>query len=488
MMAAASYTDFLQSKLLVVPNAGKDVPADQINPHLFPFQQALTRYALRKGRSACWASTGLGKTRIALAFAEHAAERVLMLCPLAVAHQTIREGEKVGVPVTYARRQDQSAREGVTVTNYEMMDGFDAAAFGAVILDESSILKAQDGKTKTRLIEKFRNTPYKLCLTATPAPNDREELCNHAEFLGVMTRQEMLSAFFIHDDAGWRLKRHGQSAFYRWLASWGMTINKPSDLGFSDAGYDLPPLEIEPVFVDTDYTPAGKLFALDLKGVTERASVRRGTLRARVDTALTQIQAEPAEPWLCWYGLLEEGRELKKALGAEAVFVEGSLSPEEKEARLLQFLNGEARVLISHPLIAGFGLNLQHCARMSFVGLGDSYEQYFQCIRRSWRFGQTRPVKVFIVLSEPERPIYENVLRKEREAHDLAVELVAHVKEFEREEILAINPKQTYRPERPMKLPGWLTSPAGTPHLPAHRQTGQCIQISAADHPGPAQS
>jgi hypothetical protein len=460
-MAAAPYEQFLQSKLLVVPNAGKDVPEARINSHLFPFQQALTRYALRKGRSACWASTGLGKTRIGLAFAEHAAARVLMLCPLAVAYQTVREGEKVGVPVTYARHAAQAAREGVTATNYEMMDNFDAADFGAVILDESSILKAQDGKTKARLIEKFRNMPYKLCLTATPAPNDREELCNHAEFLGVMTRQEMLAAFFLNNDEGWRLKRHGQQAFYRWLASWGMTINRPSDLGFSDAGYDLPPLTIEPIFVDTDYTPAGKLFALDLKGVTERASVRRGTLRARVDTALEQIRAEPLEPWLCWYGLLEEGRELKKALGSEAVFVEGSLSPEEKEARLLQFLNGEARILVSHPLIAGFGLNLQHCARMSFVGLGDSYEQYFQCIRRCWRFGQEREVRVSIVLSEPERVIYENVLRKEREASELAAELVAHVKEFEREEILAINPKQSYQPGRPMELPRWLTSAAG---------------------------
>lgn len=454
----ADYQEFLASKRLIAPDAGRDIPEARLNPHLFPFQKALARFALRKGRSACWASTGLGKTRICLAWAEHAAERVLLLCPLAVAQQTVREGERIGIPVTYARSQEQAAPHGITATNYELVDRFSADFFDGVALDESSLLKSQDGRTKQKLIEKFRRTPAKLCLTATPAPNDREELANHAEFLGVMTRAEMLACFFRNtDDEGWRLKRHAQAAFYRWLASWAVAMNHPRDLGFAQAGYDLPPLRILPQFIETDAQPADRLFFESLKGVTERASVRRATVADRYAAVLEQMQAEPWEPWLCWYGLLEEGRALKREFGDEAVFVEGSLKPEEKERRLMAFVNGEARVLITHPKLAGFGLNLQHCARMMFVGLDDSFESYFQCIRRCWRFGQQRPVNVHVVLAEPQRVIFENVQAKEREAGILSAELVANAAEFEREEMgMSSDRRDTYAAAREMRLPGWL--------------------------------
>lgn len=458
-MAAANYTDFLQSKQLIVPNAGVTVAEEAINPHLFPFQKALVKWSLRKGRAAIFSTTGTGKTRMQLAWAEKAADRVLILAPLAVAKQTVREGEKMGILATYARSQEQAAARGITITNYEMLHCFDPEAFGAVVLDESGILKSYDGKTRTLLIETFRQTPMRLCCTATPAPNDISEIANHAEFLGVMSRQEMIAAFFINRSAGkdLQLKRHGREHFYRWLASWGMSLNKPGDLGYSDEGYNLPGLEIIPHFVETDFVPEGRLFAMDLKGVTERASVRRGTLQTRIDAAVEIMRQEPAEPWLCWYGLIDEGRWLSRCWGEDGVFVEGSLAPEEKEARLLAFVDGRARALISHPLIAGFGLNLQHCARMIFVGLGDSYEQYFQCIRRCWRFGQTRPVKVHIVLSEMERIIFENVLRKEREALAMSAELVRHVAQFERAELAPVREKSVYRAEREMILPRWLS-------------------------------
>lgn len=426
-----NYDTFLASKRLVVPSSGIDV-AD-LHPALFPFQRDMTRWALRKGRAAIFADTGLGKTLMQLAWAQHAGKRVLILAPLGVARQTVREGERWGIEVRYCR-SGKDARDGITITNYEMLQHFDPAEFDAVVLDESSILKNFEGKTRSALIAAFRDTPMRLCCTATPAPNDIAELANHAEFLGVLTRAEMLASFFVHDDEGWRLKGHAREPFYRWLASWGMSLKRPSDLGYSDLGYDLPDLRIQPEIVDTEYTPPGQLFATTLKGVGDRAAVRKATMGDRVERAAALIAAEPDEPWIAWCGLNDEGRTLAELIPG-AVLVEGQQSPEEKADALERFAAGEIRVLVTKPSIAGFGLNFQHCARMVFVGLGDSYETYYQSIRRCYRFGQTRDVRAYIVLTEPEEAIYANVLRKEREAESTAAELLRHVAAFEREEI-----------------------------------------------------
>jgi DNA modification methylase len=427
------YTAFLESKRLVVPSAGVDVAADALHSALFPFQRDMVRWALRKGRAALFADTGLGKTLMQLAWAQHTGRRVLILAPLGVARQTVREGERWGIPATY-RRDGSSAGDGITITNYEMLPHFDPAAFDAVVLDESSILKNFEGKTRSALIAAFRETPMRLCCTATPAPNDTAELANHAEFLGLMSRAEMLASFFVHDDNGWRLKGHAREPFYRWLASWGMHLKRPSDLGYSDLGYDLPPLHIQPEIVDTDYAPAGQLFATTLKGVGDRVAVRKATLKDRVKRAAELIRREPSEPWIAWVGLNDEGRDLA-ALIPNAVLVEGSQSPDEKADALEAFASGRTRVLITKPTIAGFGMNFQHCARMVFVGLGDSYETYYQSIRRCYRFGQAREVDAHIVLSEPEDAIYANVLRKEAEAESTGTELLRHVANFEKEEI-----------------------------------------------------
>jgi hypothetical protein len=457
----SDYQAFLASKRLVVPSCGRTVADGEIHASLFPFQRALVRWAVRKGRAALFAGTGLGKTRMQLEWARLTGERALVLAPLAVAQQTVREGRALSLDINYCREQADAPAEGIAVTNYERLEKFDPSAFGAVVLDESSILKSFSGTTKKALIASFRDTPYRLCCTATPAPNDVVELCNHADFLGIMPQAEMISTFFTprgveNSHAGqYRLKSHAREAFYRWLSSWAMALNRPSDLGFSDAGYCLPPLSVEPVFVDTDFVPAGRLFTDRLQGVTERAAVRRATLAGRVAAMLDRIDAD--EPWVIWYGLLDEGRGIAAALGDQATLVEGSLPAEEKETRLLAFLAGEKRVLISHPQIAGFGMNLQHCARMGFIGLSDSFEQYFQCLRRCWRFGQTREVKAWIVLSEPERVVYENVLAKEREASAMAEQLLQHVAGLEREEIEGIAQAENYRPEEPLRLPAWIT-------------------------------
>lgn len=418
-------------------------------------------------------NTGLGKTLMQLEWARHAGDRTLILAPLAVAQQTVAEGAKWGYTVTYARKGDDApARGGIVITNYEMMTHFDPDHYGAVVLDESSILKAFEGKTRSALIERFRRVPMRLCCTATPAPNDITEIANHSEFLGVMPRVEMLAAFFVHDDAGWRLKGHARAPFYRWLASWGMSVRKPSDLGYADDGYDLPPLAMLPHFIDVETPPSDRLFAVDLKGVGDRARVRRDTLEQRVAAAVEIIKASwetqiahttksittptaPREQWIIWCGLNAEQDALARAFGDDCISVYGSLPPEEKLRREKLWRDGHAPILISKAACFSFGMNWQHCSKMVFVGLSDSYEQYYQCIRRCYRFGQKRPVTAHIVLTEREQAIYANVLRKEREAAELAAELIANIAAFEREELHSSR-REARAATREMALPAWI--------------------------------
>jgi hypothetical protein len=455
-VTAPGYSEFLDSKRITVPSVGVTVDPNELHADLFPFQRDLVRWSLQKGRAGLLADTGLGKTPMQLEWARMIGERTLILAPLAVARQTVREGTKWGIPVKYARAQYQAAPEGITITNYEMLPQFEPSQFGAVVLDESGILKNFEGKVRTGLIKTFSNTPYRLACTATPAPNDIAELANHAEFLGVMTRVEMLATFFVHDEDGWRLRGHARDAFYRWLASWAMTIKRPSDLGYSDDGYVLPALSIKLALVPTDYTPPGQLFSISLSGIGERSKVRRDTLAARVQQTADLILSEPDEQWLAWVGLNDEGRELAKLIPG-AVLVEGSDNPDAKAEALMGFADGNIRVLISKTSISGFGMNWQNCARMVFCGLSDSYESYYQAIRRCWRFGQKRPVIAHVVLTEPEEPIYQNVLRKEREAAELSMELVKHVAEFEKQEIGNVRAADdVWAMNHEMEVPEWL--------------------------------
>jgi len=341
----------------------------------------------------------------------------LIVAPLAVADQTVAEAVKIHIDATYVRSPEQIVGPGVYVTNYEMVEKFDPSMFGAVVVDESSILKQSDGKTRTRLIEHFRDVPYRLACTATPAPNDPEELTNQAEFLGHMTRSNMLAAYFVHDQDGWRMKGHAYGPMIEWMTSWAVAIRRPSDMGYDDDGYILPGLEIIPSLVDHEIESApDELFALTIGGVSGRSTVRRGSMDARVARAVQLVEAEPAESWLLWCGLNDEAEALTKAIPG-AVNVQGSMSPEDKARHLRAFADGDIRVLVTKPSIAALGLNWQHCARMVFVGLSDSYEAYYQCIRRCYRYGQTRIVRAFIVLSEIEQQIALNVQRKETQAN-----------------------------------------------------------------------
>lgn len=453
------YAAFLASKRLTVGSHGPTVEADAVHPMLFPFQRDLARWAVRKGRAALFADTGLGKTFMQVEWARLIGARTLIVAPLSVARQTVREAAKLGTEVRYTRGE---LLDGISITNYEMIDHFRARDYDAVVLDESSILKAMDGKTRRRLTEMFAETPYRLCATATPAPNDISEIGNHAEFLGVMAAHEMLSAFFVHgsmgqgEKDGWRLKGHAEDSFFRWLASWGMAIRRPSDLGYSDDGFALPALTIRPEFVEASYVPDGQLFFAGLKGVTDRAAVRRQTADARVATA-AEIVNGSADQWIVWHGLNSEGESLIREIPG-AVMVEGSQTPEHKAATLEAFQDGQFRVLVTKPTIAGFGMNFQNAHRMAFVGLSDSWESYYQAIRRCWRFGQTQPVEAVIVLSDAEAAIYENVMGKEREAQRMQERLIEHVATFEREELaehddgLEYETDRTVRPEWTMML------------------------------------
>jgi hypothetical protein len=382
----------------------------------------VTAWACRTGRAALWEDTGLGKTFQQIEWARLSGRTSLIVAPLAVCAQTVREAAKLGVDAAYVRDGDNLG-PGLWVTNYERAAHFDPRGLDAVVLDEASILKNSDGKTRRLLIEHMAAVPRRLTCTATPAPNEPEELTNQAEYLGRSTRVEMLAAYFVHDDQGWRLKGHARGPMFAWMASWAVALRRPSDLGYPDDGYDLPGLEIVPELLPVEIEAEGQLFATDLGGVGGRAKVRRDTLAARCGRAVELVAAEPDEPWLLWCGLNDEAELLTKSIPG-AVNVHGGMSPEEKAEALLGFTDGHIRVLVTKPSLAAFGLNWQHCARMAFVGLSDSYETYYQSIRRCYRYGQKRVVRAHVVLSELESQIAANVLRKEREAAAVTAELV----------------------------------------------------------------
>lgn len=462
--AASTYAQFLASKRATSSPAGIEVALDDIHPMLFEFQRVIVQWALRKGRAAIFADTGLGKTLISVECARLAGQRTLILAPLSVARQTVNEARKIGVDVHYTRTGHDLHQ--INITNYEMLEHFNPDDFGMVILDESSILKSMASKTRDMLIEKFADTPYRLAFTATPAPNDITEIANHAEFLGIMTRVEMLAMYFIHDSdttahGGWRLKGHATDAFYRWMASWSMSVKKPSDIGFSDEGYNLPPLHTEPIVVRTEYSPDDQLFFTGLKGVGDRSKARRGTIGDRVQCAVDLVNRDklacyydiqsstdaqkgdkPAQ-WILWCGMNDESSALARMI-PDAIEITGSDNPDKKIAAIEAFQSGKYRVLVTKPSIAGFGINLQNCHNMAFVGIGDSFESYYQCIRRCYRFGQQSPVNAYIILSDIEQEIYQNVQRKEEEAATMSQQLIQHVQQFERDEIAQVERQWDY--------------------------------------------
>jgi len=442
------YTEFLKRKEIVYQPSGVEIQESEISPVLFDFQRAIVKWACRKGKAAVFADCGLGKTLMQLEWARLISGTCLIVAPLCVAKQTINEALKLGMDVRFVRDQKEMA-PGINITNYEMIEKFNGE-LDAIVLDESSILKSIAGKTKKKLIEIFQDTKYKLCCTATPCPNDISELGNHAEFLGIMTHPEMLGSFFVNKadkGMGWVMKAHAKDAFYKWMASWAVCLNNPSDLGFDGTLFNLPELFINHVSIPSNFKRQGELFFMGLKGIGDRLKIRKLTVDARIDRVVDMVMSSNGSQWVLWCGLNDEANKLKKELGNLAVNVEGSDSLAVKEEKIFGFIRGDTKCLISKPKIAGHGLNLQNACNMAFVGLSDSYEQYYQCIRREWRFGQTKPVNVNIVLTDTEEEIYHNVVRKETEAENMSRELVKNIEEFERLE-LGVSVENNFNAER----------------------------------------
>lgn len=433
--ASMSYQQFIATKTVLAQPTGISDFGD-LPPALLPHQADLVKWALRRGRAAIFADTGLGKTLMELAWADaiHRAtgKDVLILAPLAVAAQTVAEGIKFGIKATHAR-DGADVLPGINVTNYDRLHRFSPSAFGAVVLDESSCIKHHTSKTFDTLVEAFSNCPYRLCATATPAPNDWTELGTHAEFLGICTRSEMLSEYFVHDAAktqDWRLKGHARGQFWQWVASWGAMVRKPSDLGHDDSLYNLPPLTVTEHLVDSDdsgLVTEGMLFALEASSMSERRAARKSSLDERVQACADVANAD-GEPWIVWGELNAETEALTKSIDG-AVEIRGSDDVEVKEQRLADFANGKIRVLVTKPKIAGWGLNWQHCARMAFVGVTDSFESYYQATRRCWRFGQKREVEVHLFSSGLEGAVLTNLKRKESDAARMGEELSAETRE-----------------------------------------------------------
>jgi DNA modification methylase len=435
----SDYNTFLQEKAIVAQTVGITDPGT-LNPALFDFQRDITRWALRRGRAAVFADCGLGKTLMQLEWARVVSETdgrpVLVLAPLAVAEQSEREAARFGIGAAYVRAPGSDAR--IQITNYEMLEHFDPSAYAGIVVDESSILKHFDGATRTAIVDFAARIPYRLACTATPAPNDHMELGNHAEFLGVMSRAEMLATFFVHDGGEtsvWRLKGHARADFWRWLSSWSVMLRSPADVGCSAIGYDLPPLHVTPHTVTPTAVPGETLFALEALTLQERIAARRETVADRAAVAARLVNATPG-PWVVWCGLNAEADAFRK-LCPEAVEVRGSDEWDVKRDVLAGFAEGRYRVLITKPSIAGFGMNWQHCAQMVFLGVSDSWEQYYQSIRRCWRFGQTMPVHVHIVSTTREGAVVANLKRKDAQANELAEELIAQMRDLNDENLHA---------------------------------------------------
>jgi len=439
-----SYESFIESKRIRDEPSGDTFDGD-LNPHLFDFQRAIVRWALFRGRAAVFADTGTGKSLMQLTWAnivaKHTGSNVLILAPLAVAKQTVREAGKFGLQCEY-KRDGKPSDCGVTITNYDMLSHFKSEDYGGIVLDESSVLKAFGGVVRKQITEFGGSIQYRLACTATPAPNDLVEITNHAEFLGVMIGREIIALFFTQDGNTthhWRLKGHARKAFWKWMASWCVAVRMPSDLGYDDGDFVLPPLEYHHHKVMAGEPPEGMLFQVDALTLQERLAARRSSITERVSKC-TELVNGSADSWLVWCNLNKESELLRKAIPG-SVEVKGSDTREHKEKSLLAFADGKIKVLITKPLIAGHGMNFQVCHEMAFVGLNDSFEQLYQATRRCWRFGQNHKVNVHIITADSEGAVLRNIERKQKQASEMITELVKNmgdlstVEKAEREEM-----------------------------------------------------
>jgi hypothetical protein len=457
-----SYNDFLSGKAVIHSPCGFAVDESVLNTMLFDWQKDLVKWALMRGRAALFEDCGLGKTTQQLEWAKHVHLKtngtVLILAPLAVSQQTKREGEKFGISVNICK-DASDIKPGINITNYERIHNFQEIKLSGIVLDESSILKNFTGKIRNQIIDTFGSVPYKLCCTATPAPNDYTELGNTAEFLGVMSRVEMLAMFFINDTGNtgtWRLKGHVTSnIFWKWLCSWAMMIRMPSDIGYDDGDFVLPELVMHEHIIP--YTgPKTGLFVEHANTLSERRDARKESLDDRVSHCAKMIN-DTGDTWLTWCNMNIESYMLKKGI-ADAVEVKGSDKKEFKEKSLLDFSDGQIKCLVTKPKIAGFGLNFQTCSNMAFVGLSDSYEQFYQAVRRCWRFGQKNTVHAHIITGEREGATLENIKRKGKDMDDMYNGTITNMKDLMKSNLKQSQRQQTsYEPASDTESPDFIT-------------------------------
>jgi superfamily II DNA or RNA helicase len=455
--ACNDYEQFLKTKLQVTPNKGFN--PDSLNSYLFDFQKDIVRWALKKGKAALFEDTGLGKTIQQLAWAEavckHTDGDVLILAPLAVSKQTEKEAAKFGIQCHLCECQDD-VMPGINITNYEKMHKFDADSFIGIVLDESSIIKNYSGKTTMEFIDLFARTKYKLCCTATPSPNDYTEIGTTSEFLGIMPRSEMLSTYFINDcmqGDGWRLKRHAINDFFRWMTTWSMMIKTPNDLGYDGSRFNLPGLNIKPIIIPSEPDDE-HLIPVYAETLTDRRKARKESLNERVQRAVKLAQGD--EQCLIWCDYNYESEALHEAIEG-SVEVKGSDQPEHKENAMIGFTDGTVKTLISKPSICGFGMNWQNCHKMIFCGLSDSFEQFYQAIRRCYRFGQMNQVNVYIIISENEMNVLDNVRDKQNRHETMTKRMIAIMSESEKSEIEDRQYIPTsYSADKKMEVPKWL--------------------------------
>ncbi len=444
------YQDFIKRKSQIETNAG--FSPVWMPDFLFDFQRHLVDWSIRKGRAALFADCGLGKTPMQLVWAENVVRktngRVLVLTPLAVAHQTVREAEKFGIEAVYSREGKNLGK--ITVANYERLHYFNADDFTGCVCDESSILKHYAGKTRTAIIDFMRPLPYRLLCTATPSPNDVTELGNSVEALGIRTRVQMLSEYFIHDSANtgdWRLKGHASEPFWRFVASWARAVRKPSDLGFHDGNFTVKPYRLRTHTIE-GHVPEGELFPISAITRDEQLRELRDTVEMRADKVAELRHLSPKRPFVAWCSLNAESESIARRID-DAKELRGNMVDDEKEELILAFSRGEIRCLVTKAQMAGFGLNWQHCADTSFFP-SHSHEQFYQALRRFHRFGQEREVNAHIVTTDSLSPIVENMKRKERQANELfqmvCRSMSKHYKEIRTE----------YEPTRKVELPSWM--------------------------------
>ena len=455
-----NYQEFISNKEFLGIDSGFD-PDESIYPdNAKQHQRVSVSWACRRGRAALFFDTGLGKTLAQLMFADQVERKtnrpVLILAPLAVSKQTVREGKKFGIEVNIVSDQSEIDGAGIYITNYEKLAHFNADQFIGVVLDESSILKGMQGKIRKQITESFKNTPYKLSCTATPSPNDFMELGTQAEFLGIMSQVEMLAMYFNHDGGDtskWRLKGYGKSKFWEWLSTWAIFLTSPDNLGFDGSEYDLPPIEYYEYIVET--TPTDSLFVEPAQGLNERNKARKESVDQRVEIAAS-IANQLSEPCVVWCNLNEESEKLHNRIN-QSVEVKGSDSDNHKTQSMLDFADGSIKCLVTKPKIAGFGMNWQSSRHCIFVGLSDSWESFYQAIRRQWRFGQTKKVHVHIVSADTEGAVVENIKRKDAQHREMAAAMMEYMRELTQKTVLgAVVEKTNYNPSQDMIIPKWL--------------------------------